>query len=95
MTQYKHTVGSSSNTGTLTWNANGTLQQLAISDTLNPGDTQTCYYLYDDLVRLIQAENPPGGGGTCGRIEHYTYDGDGAYAFGNLRKRRLRQRRGV
>src|SRR5205807_4716293 len=44
MTNYTFTVGSpaKSMTGTLTWNANGTLRQLAINDGFNSGGTQTC-----------------------------------------------------
>jgi len=48
-------------TGTLTWNANGTLGQLAIVDGFNAGGTQTCNFNpsvapgtgYDDLGRLV------------------------------------------
>ena len=45
--------------GSLIWNANGSLQQLAITDGFNSGGTQTCNYNsagtagYDDLGRLI------------------------------------------
>jgi RHS repeat-associated protein len=39
--------------GTLSWNPNGTLEQLAISDGFNSGGTQTCTFAYDDLVRLV------------------------------------------
>ena len=38
--------------GALTWNANGTLEQLAISDGFNSGGTQTCTFVYDDLERV-------------------------------------------
>jgi RHS repeat-associated protein len=80
MTSYTHTVGTGSNAGTLTWNANGTLQQLAITDTLYSGDTQTCNYVYDDLVRINSAN--------CGSpwSQTFSYAGDGASAFGNLTK---------
>jgi len=81
MTQYKHTVNSISATGTLTWNANGTLQQLAINDALNSSDTQTCNYLYDDLTRITSAN--------CGSpwSQTFSYAGDNnANAFGNLTK---------
>jgi RHS repeat-associated protein len=52
MTQYKFNVGSQSMTGALTWNQNGTLQQLAITDPFNSADQQTCNYTYDDLARI-------------------------------------------
>jgi hypothetical protein len=61
MTQYSFTVGSSTMTGNLTWNLNGTLNQLAITDGFNAGGTQTCNFNpssasetgYDDLGRLV------------------------------------------
>jgi RHS repeat-associated protein len=46
-------VGSSAIVNNLTWNANGTLQQLAIVDPLNSADAQTCTYSYDDLQRIL------------------------------------------
>ena len=51
--QYKFNVSSYSDTGTLTWNQNGSLGQLAIVDGV-PGisDTQTCNYTDDDLARI-------------------------------------------
>lgn len=39
--------------GTLSWNANSTLEQLAISDGFNSGGTQTCAFVYDDLERVV------------------------------------------
>jgi len=36
-------------TGVPTWNPNGSLQQLAISDALYTGNTQTCHYVHDPL----------------------------------------------
>jgi RHS repeat-associated protein len=62
MTQYKFNVGSQAMTGNLTWNANGTLQQVAITDPFNSADTQTCTYGYDDLARL--ASDACAGGST-------------------------------
>jgi RHS repeat-associated protein len=45
-----------SQTGTLTWNANGTLKQLQISDSYNAGDNNlNCTHSYDDLARLASA----------------------------------------
>jgi hypothetical protein len=61
---------------TLTWNPNGTLQQLAIVDPLNTADSQTCTYSYDDLQRIL-TDN-------CGSTkwkQTYSYD-----PFGNVKK---------
>src|SRR5208337_4111720 len=43
----------------LTWNANGTLQQMAIADNFNQSNAQTCSYGYDDLARLLSANCLP------------------------------------
>ena len=53
-TQYKYNVGATPQTveGDLTWNQNGTLKTLAITDGTNSANSQTCKYVYDDLVRL-------------------------------------------
>ena len=69
------TAGSKQQVGTLNWNANGTLQQLVIADTANPGNNQTCNYGYDDLMRLTSAH--------CGSpwSQDFTYD-----AWGNINK---------
>ncbi len=97
MKNYTHTVATSAtrtgyNSGTLTWNANGTLQQLAITDTLNPADTQTCNYLYDDLARITSANcgsgeirgksggNPGTDGKSGDRRDVFWYCLDGATA---------------
>jgi hypothetical protein len=45
------TLGPSSS-GTLTWNANGSLGQLAGVDGFNAGNAATCAYQHDDLGRL-------------------------------------------
>ena len=65
MTNWTFTVGSTpkSQTGTLTWNPNGTLSKLVIGDGFNAGGAQTCKFGdpssnvagYDDLARLISA----------------------------------------
>jgi RHS repeat-associated protein len=86
MTSYAFTVGSTpkSTSGTLTWNANGTLSKLAVSDGFNSGGTQTCKYGdpansvagYDDLGRLIKVD--------CGASiwqQNFSYD-----SFGNVSK---------
>ncbi|HEU5401424.1 MAG TPA: RHS repeat-associated core domain-containing protein [Terriglobales bacterium] len=74
-TQYKFTVNGANETGTLTWNANGTLQKLAISDPFIAANTQTCTNTYDDLARLI-ANN-------CGSVWNQSFGFD---AFGNITK---------
>src|SRR6266481_3553915 len=86
MTNYTFTVGATpkSMAGNLTWNPNGTLSKLAITDGFNSGGTQTCKYGdptvsvpgYDDLARLIKVD--------CTASvwqQNFTYD-----AFGNLTK---------
>ena len=74
MTQWSSIAGSNTQTGTLTWNANATLQRLVISDTYNSANSQTCNYSYDDVVRLV--------GANCGSIAStYSYD-----RFGNITK---------
>jgi len=75
MTQYKASVNSTSMTGTLTWNSNWTLGTLAISDSLNSADTQTCTYGYDALSRLTSSG--------CGSVWSQTFSYD---AFGNIAK---------
>ncbi len=59
--------------GTLTWNANGTLGQLAINDRAN--GSHTCTYAHDDLSRIASAN--------CGSPWSQTFSFD---AFGNLTK---------
>jgi len=85
MTSYTFTVGSTpkSVVGNFTWNANGTLSKLAITDGFNSGGTGTCKYGdpsnsvagYDDLDRLISTN--------CGTTwsQNFTYD-----PFGNITK---------
>src|ERR1035437_783781 len=52
-TKYQLAVGSSPQTveGDLTWNQNGTLKTLAMTDPPTPSRSQTCNYGYDDLAR--------------------------------------------
>ena len=75
MKSYTFAVNGVNDVGTLTWNANGTLQTLAISDGLNSTDSQTCNYLYDAAMRLTKAD--------CGTVwgQNFSYD-----AFGNIGK---------
>jgi len=77
MTQYKYTVGATpqSVVGNLTWNANGSLAQLAITDPFNSANAQTCGYSHDDLARIASAN--------CGTAANQTFTFD---AFGNIDK---------
>lgn len=59
----------------MTWNLNGTLQQLAITDPFNPSDAQTCTYNYDPQVRVASAN--------CGSVWSQTFTYDFA---GNIKK---------
>jgi RHS repeat-associated protein len=75
-TNYTVTIGGVTDSGTLTWNSNGTLGQLAIADNVpGTGDSQTCTYGYDDLKRISSVN--------CGALwgQTFTYD-----AFGNISK---------
>jgi RHS repeat-associated protein len=80
MTKYTFNVGSKSDIGQMTWNPNGSLATLAISDTV-PGtsDTQTCNYTHDDLTRIssVGCVN----GSTNKWNQNFTYD-----TFGNITK---------
>ena len=76
MTNYTFTVNGATDSGALTWNSNWTLAQLAITDGLNSGGTQTCTYSgYDDFGRL--------GSAICGSAwsQAFSYD-----PFGNITK---------
>ncbi|HKW87404.1 MAG TPA: RHS repeat-associated core domain-containing protein [Candidatus Acidoferrales bacterium] len=77
MTQYKFTVGATpqSVVDNLTWNANGTLGSLNITDPFNAANTQNCTYSYDDLARIAS--------GNCGSVWSQTFSYD---AFGNITK---------
>jgi RHS repeat-associated protein len=76
MTGWTFDVGSASESGTLTWNPNATLEQLVLSDGFNSGGSQTCDYNpslatgtgYDDLGRLV--------GVTCGSVWAQTFSYD-------------------
>jgi RHS repeat-associated protein len=74
MTQYLASVAGSTQKGALTWNANGTLGNLAITDALG-SSSQTCTYTHDDLTRIAQAN--------CGTAWNQTFTFD---PFGNLKK---------
>ncbi|ABF43251.1 YD repeat protein [Candidatus Koribacter versatilis Ellin345] len=76
MTSFTLSVNGASSSGSLTWNSNGSLKTLQITDALNAADTQTCNYVYDDLQRLSS--------GKCGTStwgQTFGYD-----PFGNIIK---------
>ncbi len=75
MKQYQFKMGSLTDTGILGWNANGSLGSLAITDQINPANTQTCTYAHDDMSRIASSH--------CGSTwsQDFTYD-----PFGNLTK---------
>jgi RHS repeat-associated protein len=77
MNQYKFSVGASPQTvtGALTWNSNGTLGSLAVTDQLNSANTQTCNYSQDDIGRIASAN--------CGNLWNQTFSFD---PFGNITK---------
>lgn len=72
MTQYKFNVNGQSVIGTINWNANGTLQNLLITDPFNSSNTQSCSYTHGDLARLS--------GANCGSAWSQTFSYD---AYGN------------
>jgi RHS repeat-associated protein len=76
MKEYSYTVNGQALTGNLTWNANGTLGSLLITDPFNAANTQNCAYTHDDLVRIASVN--------CGAStwqQNFTYD-----PFGNITK---------
>ena len=79
MTQYQAKVGSYSVTGALTWNTNGSLYSLGITDTNNSANNQTCTYQRDDLARLSSVNCGSGNWG-----QGFTYD-----PLGNIGKSQL------
>src|SRR5581483_4002166 len=72
---YQFNVNSQSDTGTLTWNASGSLHQLQITDNIMSANNQTCTYTHDDLGRLATAN--------CGGAQNQTFSYD---PFGNITK---------
>jgi RHS repeat-associated protein len=77
MTQYKFTVGFSPQNviGNLTWNADGSLGSLAITDPFNSANNQSCAYANDDLGRIASAN--------CGLVWSQAIGFD---PFGNVAK---------
>jgi RHS repeat-associated protein len=78
MNKYQFNVGSLTVTGTLSWNANGSLGSLSISDPFNSANTQNCSYTADDLARISKVD--------CGTAWGQTFAYD---PFGNLQKTKI------
>lgn len=74
-TQYQFYVGPANTKGVLSWNANGSLGSLAITDGFNAGGTHTCSFSYDDIARLT-VDN-------CGAVWSQTFSYD---QYDNLTK---------
>jgi RHS repeat-associated protein len=87
MTQYQFKVGAQpqSVVGALTWNVNGSLGGLSITDPFNSGDVQTCTYVHDDLERIGGSSTTLGvncvNGSQTVWSNYFTYD-----PFGNINK---------
>ncbi len=80
MTKYTFNVGSNSDVGQTTWNPNGSLKTLQITDTVtSTADTQTCNYSHDDLSRIASVNCV--NGATNRWNQNFAYD-----AFGNISK---------
>ncbi len=78
LTGYTFNVGSpaQADIGALTWNANGSLQKLQITDRISgTTDSQTCNYTHDDLGRIASVN--------CGTPWSQTFSYD---PFGNINK---------
>lgn len=81
LASYTFNVNTQAVAGALTWNRNGTLKQLQISEALNASNSQTYNYTYDDLARIATAN--------CGSsIWNQTFTTYGASydLFGNVKK---------
>lgn len=77
-TQFKYSItgsGAFTITGYLTWNANWSLQQMAVTDTNDSSKNQTCTYSADDLQRIASVN--------CSSAWAQTFSYD---AFGNIAK---------
>jgi len=72
---FRGTMGLLSNTGSLTWNPNGSLGALSIVDQINPTNSQNCSFSHDDLGRVASAN--------CGSLWNQSFNFD---PFGNITK---------
>src|SRR6266567_967028 len=78
MHTYTYSMGATPKTdsGTLNWNTNGSLQSLTVTDQINSANTQTCNYTHDALGRVASANC-----GTSIWNQNFAYD-----PFGNINK---------
>jgi len=57
LNQFKATLANTSSlTGSLTWNGNGSLAQLSITDQFYAANNQTCAYTHDELARINKVD---------------------------------------
>jgi hypothetical protein len=78
MTQWQFKLNGVSDTGVPTWNPNGTLKQLAITDSISGStDSETCTTAHDDLTRITSFN--------CGSKWNESYAFSADYA-GNVTK---------
>jgi RHS repeat-associated protein len=84
LAQYQFKMGTTpqTDTGALTWNANGTLGILAVTDQINSAENQSCSFTYDDLGRLA-SKIPTTANIACGTAWNQTISLD---PFGNISK---------
>lgn len=75
MTGYSAALNGGTISGSLTWNANGSLNQFVVADPFNSDDAQTCTYGADDLSRIASV--------SCGSTWAQTFSYD---PFGNITK---------
>jgi len=79
MTGYSAALNGGTVSGALSWNPNGSLRQLVITDPFNSADAQTCTYGADDLSRIASVNCLSGSTNVWN--QNFTYD-----AFGNITK---------
>ena len=75
MTQFSFNVNGTAETGTLTWNANGTVGNLNVNDPFG-SNGQNCNFGYDDEGRLSSACGTSYGYDPFGNISGYGLDGE-------------------
>ena len=78
---YQYQVNGQSVVGSLTWNANGSLGSLAITDPFNTANSQVCTYAHDDLGRTWSTDSVAPG--TQTQLWQQTFNFD---TFGNVSK---------
>jgi RHS repeat-associated protein len=80
LTNYTFKMNSAvAKSGALTWNANGSLGTVALTDNVTPANTQTCSYSHDDVSRIASASCV--NSSTTLWSQTFAYD-----PFGNIKK---------